>query len=265
MYKFRLDQWCRTAVSGIRYVPDRHPVYQELFDHCEALYDHYTAQGLSHPEAEAAVIKDMGSAEDLIKPLAAVHKPFSGYLLTWTGRIFRFLLITAVLLCGLFICEKIYLFPAFQAFHPEDHFPYAGETEVLFFLTPGTRDSSDGYTFTLDKAILYRQTLGGEDNLLLNLQVRSFHPLPWAEKAGYSGWFWATDSLGNYYYAHNQDSVENSPSIQVTDYHTGLFSYTHDFWINAYISREAQWLELHYDRAGRDVTLRLDLTGGDVP
>ena len=93
MYKFRLDQWCRTAVSGIRYVPDRHPVYQELFDHCEALYNLYTAQGLSHQEAEAAVIKDMGSAEDLIKPLAAVHKPFSGDLLTWTGRIFRLLLI----------------------------------------------------------------------------------------------------------------------------------------------------------------------------
>lgn len=29
-----------------------------------------------------------------------------------------------------------------------------------------------------------------------------------------------------------------------------------------FLSQDAQWIDLHYDRAGRDMVLRIDLTGG---
>ena len=154
---------------------------------------------------------------------------------------------------------NLYLVPTFSSFDPENNYPFAGETERLMDLRPGVRDRSDGYCFTLSRAVLYEQTFLGETDMQLNLQVKSFHPIPWMEKPGFSSWFWAVDDLGNYYYAENTDSLRNNPAIRVTDYRTGLWTYTHDFWLLPYLSEGASYLELHYDRAGRDVVLRLEL------
>jgi len=36
-----------------------------------------------------------------------------------------------------------------------------------------------------------------------------------------------------------------------------------DLWLNNFSSQEAQWIELRYDRDGRDIRLRIDLNGGE--
>ena len=265
MQKYRLDQWCRSAVSGIRFPPDRFPVYRELYGHGEELYESYRAQGLPHREAEAKALEDLGKAEDLIAPLAAIHKPFPGFFLQWSRRTLTVLLVLVAVAFGFFVVENIYLVPAFRQFDGENNYPFAGETKRLLDVSPGTRDSSDGYRFTLSRAVLYEQTLNGEAALQLNLQVQSRRLLPWGEAAAYSSWFWAVDSLGNFYFAAHEDSLENSPAIRVTDYPENLWKTTHDFWLIPYESQGAQWIELHYDRAGRDIVLRLDLEGGGTP
>lgn len=265
MQKYRLDQWCRRAVSGIRFPGDRMPVYRELFDHGESLYEHYRSQGHDHREAEALALADLGSAEALIAPLAAIHKPFPGFFLQWTRRLFAVLAAVTLVAFGLFVAVEVYLTPSFTAFDPENNYPFAGQTQRLLDVRPGISCHSGGYRFTLRRAVLYRQSLNGEEALQLNLQVDSRHILPWVKNRAFSGWFWAVDSLGNYYYAENEDSVENNPAIRVTDYRRGLWRTTHDFWLLPCLSQKAQWIELHYDRDGRDIVLRLELTEGGAP
>ena len=34
-------------------------------------------------------------------------------------------------------------------------------------------------------------------------------------------------------------------------------------WLSGYVSQEAQWIELRYQRAGRNLVLRIDLEGGE--
>lgn len=71
------------------------------------------------------------------------------------------------------------------------------------------------------------------------------------------------DDLGNYYCA-SYEAAPGVPAVQSSMYHTGPLTYLHDLYLTDYTSQDAQWIELHYDRAGRDLVLRIDLTGGDA-
>lgn len=42
----------------------------------------------------------------------------------------------------------------------------------------------------------------------------------------------------------------------------GPFSYTMELWLSNFRSEDADWIEIRYDREGRDIVLRIDLTGG---
>ncbi len=37
---------------------------------------------------------------------------------------------------------------------------------------------------------------------------------------------------------------------------------TWQLWLSGFCSQDADWIELRYDRSGRDVRLRVDLRGG---
>lgn len=104
---------------------------------------------------------------------------------------------------------------------------------------------------------------GSQEYTHCNIQVKVTNPLPWADFPDFSTWYWAEDSLGNYYYSAAEDSSANECSIQAADYRTGFFTTTQDLWLSPCVSEEAEWIKLHYARSGRDIVLYIDLTGGE--
>ncbi len=259
---YQLEQWCKRAVSGIRYVPDQMPVYRRLYAEGEALYNGYIAQGLPHKEAEARALQDLGPAEDRIQPLARANPALPGRLLQGTKGVLLVLCLLTLLSFGFFVLENIYLVPAFRSFEGRAHFPFGGDARQAAEYDSHPTAREGRYSFRIDRAVLWEQTLAGNTTPLLNIQLKVFQPIPWAENAAFSGWIWARDSLGTYYYADYGDSIRTSPAIRAEDYRTGLFTTVCDLWLMPTLSGDAQWIELHYDRDGRDITLLLELTGG---
>ena len=93
--------WLDTAVSGIRFGPDREAVRGELYTHLEDK----TADlmrifpDLSPDEARDRALAGMGDAEELKVSLAKVHRPWLGWL--WTASR---LLVWGSLAVGLLLC-----------------------------------------------------------------------------------------------------------------------------------------------------------------
>ena len=84
----------------------------------------------------------------------------------------------------------------------------------------------------------------------------------WSEQADIGRWFWAEDSAGNYYYSF-YEAYDSEKHVRGNNYRTGLFTETYEMWLSGYEGEDLQWVDLHYDRSGRDLVLRIDLTGGD--
>ena len=77
--------------------------------------------------------------------------------------------------------------------------------------------------------------------------------------------FWAVDSLGNTYCSYKNGAYSYQRSVSGNLERTGYFRYTMDLWLTNFCSQDAQWIELRYDRDGRDIRLRIELNGGDSP
>ena len=269
MRKLLFQSWCNRATSGIHVSPDREIVSRELFDHMEDHYQSLIAQGISEGDAKAQTVAAMGNPDALAPMLAAEHPPFWTRLLHFLRRALLILCCVTLLMFGFYILETEFFDPVRQSFNPAGEPNISGETQLLSSGEPGVRTVSDGYTLTIDYAAHWRRTYPSTNGETLtrdylNLQVTARTPIPWASAPGHAQWFWAVDSLGNYYYSAYEDSLASEPAVAVENYHTGVFTYVHDFWLSPYVSQEAEWIELHYDRDGRSVILHLDLQGGDL-
>ncbi len=76
-------------------------------------------------------------------------------------------------------------------------------------------------------------------------------------------YFWAVDSQGNYYNSRDEGHYKDEPCVRIGG---GRFSgryqcFDMDIW--GIPSGDIQWIELHYDRDGRNIVLHIDLAGGD--
>ena len=77
----RIQTWLNTAVSGIRFKPDREAVEQELREHLEdKIEDLQRFYHLSREEAEGMALGQMGDAEEISREMAKIHKPWLGWL-----------------------------------------------------------------------------------------------------------------------------------------------------------------------------------------
>lgn len=264
---WKFQNWCDAAVSGIVFPPDREQVHGELLDH---LYDHYddlVAQGIDRDTAQMMALNAMGSAAEIAPQLAAIHRPFWGYLLRFTRIALVTVLCAAVLLTvGQLWRTEYHDFADDSGLHPFDETSADrdfGTFERVFYTEPDQSVHSDGYTITLTKAAVWHADYhdGGEHHTLY-FQMEVFNPRPWAEFSDIARWFRAVDSLGNTYDCFNEGITNYAPYISGNGYHTGPQTYTHDMWIGDYRSQGAEWIDFYYDREGRDLVLRLDLTGG---
>ena len=95
-----LLRWLETAVSGIRFKPDRLAVRAELYAHLEdkALDLMRIFPDIDPDEARDRALAGMGDAEELKKELAKVHRPWLGYLWQASRWLVRMLLVLCLIL-----------------------------------------------------------------------------------------------------------------------------------------------------------------------
>lgn len=270
-----IEQWCDSAVSYIRFPPDRPAVRQELFEHMQDKYDGYIEDGLAPSEAERKTIQEMGSDRETGQLLRRIHKPYLG----WIWRLTQWALVIALIVAlvngiqwgkdGVF--EEI----TYDYFDPFGASVYETENlnyERLLYLEPNSSAKCGGYTFTVTKVAYWEGThqtpLAGEkETNSFDFRLEVFNPRPWADHTGAPRWLSAVDSLGNYYYSqyeHFTTTEEYSePFLWGNVYSTALLTYTWDMNLEGYVSQQADWIDLCYDRGGMEFTIRIDLTGGE--
>lgn len=274
MTNFRFLKWCRDAVSRIVLMQDRITVERELMGHMEDRYDGLVRQGHTSDDAEMLTLTSMGNADEVARELGLIHRPFWGR----AAQISRYVVIGVLcltLVCGgLSFLKNFYFRPAFSAPVYGSYNPYtdtyaslhAGQAHRTFYTTPDCSFSEGGYTVTLTQAALWRSTAQNTSGILeeadsFYMQLRIINPLIWADADDISRWLWAEDDLGNRYDA-TYESAPDDESVRVKTYRSTPWSTTHELVLKHFISGNARWIDLHYDRAGRDYTLRVELTGG---
>ncbi len=266
-----IEQWCDDAVSYIRFKPDRPPVRQELLEHMQDKYDGYIREGMPPAQAESRVVKEMGSDRETGLLLRKIHKPYLG----WVWRCTQWALAIALILAvyhGIRWAGDLHISdgPPILGRDPYQTTAYEheyGSGERVWYLEPNCSDKSDGYTFTVTKAAYWTGTCtdesGTRDTNGFYFLLEVTNPRPWAGYTDAPRWLYAVDSLDHYYYACNESDRSTEGTVVGNGARTGLFTYTWAMWIEDYVSQDADWLELRYDKEGRDVALRIDLTGGE--
>jgi hypothetical protein len=132
---------------------------------------------------------------------------------------------------------------------------------------PDVSASSDGYYFRVKKATLWRTNFteppedGREYFDQLYMQITVSNPFLWMYEQQGLRWMWAVDSQGTYYTSFEEADDNTQNHIQYTVYRSGLFTYTYDLSFRD-TENDMTWIELHYDRDGRDLVFRVDLAGG---
>lgn len=279
MYIHDFDKWCKQATKGILYRPDRKEVHWELYHHLEDRYHDFTEQGLEYEAAIKSALEAMGDPKEIAPLLAAIHRPFWGYvysLCKWLFVIITFFMLCNILPYAVRSCTDISDAPNTFDYNPYTDTFYEGRTHEwkrILYIDSGCTASSDGYTFTITDAAVWQISCQQDlqnppcscsmDPYQFHCQLKVTNFFPWIEQTDIGNWFWAQDSLGNYYY-NEYERIYNYDSAIVSNHsRTGLFTYTYDMFSWNYVSVDAEWIELHYDRSGRDIVLRIDLTGGD--
>lgn len=261
MSKWKLEQWCLHATHLIRYPPDRQAVYKELRQHADDRYEGYLAQGETEETAADKTLSAMGDAGEVAVLLEKTHKPFWGYLYTIATAFCLALLLHLVI--QLFLAPEGFANPS----QVNQYFDssYVGGDERVLYAEPNVSASSDGYTVTLSKVSMWRTYLTEGDretmeSLFFRLDVSN--PRPWAAKGNIMQWIWAEDNLGNRYAPH-AENIGGAHQIYGNQYVTGLITTTYIMHAGWHLPEGVEWLDLRYTRDGRDLTLRIDLTGGD--
>lgn len=261
MYYREFYRWCWDAVRRIKFPADRNKVYAELYSHMMDRYEHHLEKGLSPAEAEEKTLKAMGNADELAIQLAAIHRPFWGYAL-------RFIRVIAILMLVLTLGSVIYYLVDQQPWNTDplrDWGSPQGMETLLYSGESDATDAVDGYTFRVTDVAIWRVTLNEpingknySDYLYLRLKVRK--PFLWSAPQEALEAMWAVDNTGTYYDRVLRESTEPGGIKYI-----GLIQQQGDKIYDLYLdadSEELEWIELHYDRDGRNMVLRVELTGG---
>ncbi len=265
--------WCRVAVKKIKYRPDRDAVHKELYEHLEDRYESFRSRGLPHEEAINKTVEAMGSAEELAPQLAKIHSPFWPYMLIISRVLLIIALVITILPFCLFIWEEVTFNPSFEdsyhlgfdVYKDTVHQEEGSNARRVLYIEPGCTGRIDDYRITVTNAAYWRTEYDNqkiEDSFYFRMKITN--PIPWEEPAlGVDEFFWARDSLGNIYYNRAEYGYGDQSFVAGNRRNSGLFTYTFEMLLYNYISQEAEWIDLHYDRDGRDFALRIDLTGGE--
>ena len=258
---WNFDIWCRKATHTIAYRPDRKRVFRELRGHLEDAYEAQIDRGCSPEEAEQMALESIGSAQEVAAKMAAIYKPFWGYLLQASQIVLAVLLVLSLIPIFKYVRANALLLdpePQIRNFDLYDSASYGGQTgRTLHHLSaPNTSFRSDGNTVTVTDAVVYTEYSDNyqKDVTQLYLRIRQRSLLPWREHRQYNRY-----TIGNCFV---RDEAGNEYHLIAFCAQSGIFSATHLCWIQDFPS-DAKWAELCYERDGRSIAVRIDLTGGD--
>jgi len=255
MNLFKLENWCSRAVRRIHYPPDRNDVYNELYQHMQDRCESFTARGIPEEEAKDLTVRAMGDPDELAPMLAEIHNSIWPYLVIITRWVTAAVLaVTLFTLIGYIADEVRYTDSMDNHLYTQD---YKGA--LTFYAEPKVSAELDGYTVTVTKVAKRYDENSWPNVLFFRLEISNGYrgsempdPKMWQ-------WFWVEDSLGNRYDSYYRFDSHYLASLQKKDTH---FRYVVDMSLERCISEDAQWLDLHYDRDGRNMILRIDLTEG---
>ena len=255
--------WGRDATAKIKYPPERRAVERELRQHLEDRYDGLIAKGLSHDEANQQTLAAMGSAKELAPLLAEIHKPHWGYAVIALKWVMVALLLI-VCIIGNRANDHTITDSAFTTTE-------SGEFSRIRLLEPNISFQCDSYRLTVQKAALWESTQKTNHHTnttttlyTLRLQIRVTQP-PFHPQFNAWEYFWAEDSQGNRYVADIQAAASSSDWGQThfAGMESRIFYDAGYLSISSIPSPDIKWMDLHFDLDGRDITVRIDLTGGD--
>jgi len=219
-------------------------------------------------------LRCMGNASEIAPQLGAIHRLWLGWLVELTRwGIYGLCALLALLLFAFFRYQapSQSRTPWYYENPGEPLTVYAEdgtwESRRLMDYDPDSRDSSDGFTFDVSRAVMSfhdHYTDDNQDAYYFQCRVKVTGLFQWDEIRDIPIHdFWAVDSLGNVYSSFKNDAYSYQRSVSGNLERSGYFSWTMDLWLNNFSSQEAQWIELRYDRDGRDIRLRIDLNGGE--
>ena len=254
-------RWCQVATGMIRYRPERKLVTRELRQHLDDRYESLLAQGLYSEDAEAKTLAAMGSSEELAPLLSEIHKPHWGY--AWMAVKWAMIILIIV---SLIATQNASGGTMFQTSSEWLNSTAVGNYQRIFYDKPVTTFSCDDYTLQIQKVALWTPIspeFGGDKALYL--QIRVTQP-PLSPK--FNAWHYiaATDSSGTIYLPRNDSSsVGQYSKVSFGGVKYSVFSDTGILVLHNMDGSDMEWIDLHYNRDGRDITVRIDLTGGDSP
>ena len=260
MNETNFTRWCREATWRIRYGPDRAEVYQELMDHLRDHRDALMAQGAAEEDAVMQAVEAMGSAKELAPQLAAAHRPYLGYTLTALKWLMVVLIVVSLIAAG---TSGGGTMSQTSSQWLEDNTSIGNYRRILYD-EPMQSFSCDNYTLQIEKVALWTPISAefGEDYAIY-LQIRVMQP-PFTPKFNAWRYIGAEDSSGCIYIPLNDRSWSgdfNKVSFGGMKY--GVFSDTGILVLRNMDGSDIEWVDLYYRRDGRDVSLRIDLSGGD--
>lgn len=248
----QFDDWCRKATNQIRYGPDRKAVSAELQAHLEDKYDALVTLGMSPEEAAVKALESMGSAAEIAPQLGTIHRPWLG----WIYSFMKFMGIATGLLAAFLLGVQLWSVAwSYIGSARFDALP-ANVENISFYCKPELSADVEGYHIRIEEVAVAAEA--GESRCYFQIQILWW---PWMKSGYVLDDFWAVDSLGNYYYPYN-DAAYDLPRIA----HGGSFSTAGICSVTRVLTMfdaNAQWVELRYDRDGRNIVFRIDLTGGD--
>lgn len=257
-----LRDWRQVATAKIRCKPDREAVQREFHYHMQDKWEALREQGVPEKEIPQRILDDMGSARELAPILAEIHKPHWGYATMILKWVMVAMIVIACILGNLASNHTI----TDNAFTETE----SGSFSRICLLEPNASFQCDHYRLIIQKAALWESyhstnhfTNTTTTGYTLRLQFRVTQP-PFHPQFNAWEYFWAEDDLGNHYVADMQATV-TSPEwgqIHFAGMYSRIFYDIGYLSISGIPSPDIQWMDLHFDLDGRDMTVRIDLTGG---
>jgi len=254
-------RWCQEATGLIRYRPERKLVARELRQHMDDRYESLLDQGLSDEDAEAKTLTAMGSSEELAPLLAEIHKPYWGYALRVLQWVMIFLIIVSLITAHNAIDDTLFEYKSEWLSNT-----IVGNYQRIFYDEPKTYFPCDDYTLQIQKVALWTPVSPefGQHKALY-LQIRVTQP-PLAPNFNAWRYIGATDSSGTTYIPYNDShSLGQSSKVSLGGVKYSVFYDTGILVLHNMNGSDMEWIDLHYDRDGRNITVRIDLTGGGTP
>jgi len=258
----------------------------------EDRYESFIEKGMASEEAADKTVEAMGSAEEVAIQLAKLYPPFWPYMLRISRVVLVILLVLSLLqfkdISGvvqtLNAADSVpsainpvgRYDPYSQTVYQKEEIGGVPSAERVYAFEPEYHGSINGLSMDVKKAALwnvYRKTVNETNEgavLHVQIETRDFRFLFDQIGVDLGMHIWAEDNLGNYYYSlagsNNQrnfyDVWAEESYIIGSMQRTGWFTYEYEVVLAKYVSHSAEWIDLHYDRDGRDYVLRIRLPEG---